>query len=158
VSRRRCLDLDEMEAEAVDSGAYSETLQSRTSRHVSVGRQRRVLLQYVPALTRLVLVGAGDDARPLSDVGHSLGWHVTVLDRRARLARGGRFPTADAVLWGDWVEILDLVRITPATAVVLMTHSLEDDARVLSMLADRGAGYVGALGPAHRRQWLIQMA
>jgi len=39
-----------------------------------------------------------------------------------------------------------------------MTHSLDDDARVLSLLSRRQLSYLGALGPAHRRQWLIDQA
>jgi xanthine/CO dehydrogenase XdhC/CoxF family maturation factor len=39
-----------------------------------------------------------------------------------------------------------------------MTHSLQDDARVLSLLATRTLAYVGALGPAHRREWLLEEA
>ena len=37
-----------------------------------------------------------------------------------------------------------------------MTHSLEDDARVLALLAPRHPSYVGALGPIQRRQWLLE--
>jgi len=115
-----------------------------------------VLVHFVPPLTRLVIFGAGDDARPLCDVGASLGWHVSVADRRARLATEERFPNADAVLSADWDEVVDAVRLTPRTAAVLMTHSLADDARVLSLLSERPLSYIGALGPAHRRQWLLE--
>jgi xanthine dehydrogenase accessory factor len=134
------------------------TLRNRKSSQVSLGPQTSVLLHYVPAVTRLVIVGAADDARPLCRIARSLGWHVTVIDRRARLATTGRFPDADAVLAGDWADVVDAVRITPKTALVLMTHSLEDDARVLSMLAGRMPSYIGALGPARRRQGLLDMA
>jgi xanthine dehydrogenase accessory factor len=126
------------------------------SRHETLNFATDTLVQYVPALTRLVIFGAGDDARPLCDVGRSLGWHVTVADRRARLATEARFPNADAVLAADWDEAVDALRFTSRTAAVLMTHSLEDDARVLSLLATGQLGYIGALGPAHRRQWLIE--
>lgn len=128
------------------------------SRHALSGTTTATLVQYIPALTRLVIFGAGDDARPLCDLGRSLGWHVTVADRRARLATEARFPTADAVLAADWDEAVDALRFTPRTAAVLMTHSLEDDARVLPLLARQPLSYVGALGPAHRREWLLEAA
>jgi xanthine dehydrogenase accessory factor len=128
------------------------------SRHATWDSATATLVQYIPALTRLVIFGAGDDARPLCDVGRSLGWHVTVADRRARLATEARFPTADQVLAADWDEAVDALRFTPRTAAVLMTHSLDDDARVLSRLAGRPLSYLGALGPAHRRQWLLEAA
>jgi xanthine dehydrogenase accessory factor len=118
---------------------------------------RAVLVHYIPPLTRLVIFGAGDDARPLWDLGHSLGWHVTVADRHSRLVTPSRFPHASrsALLCGDWERIVPRIRFTPRTAVVLMTHSLSDDARVLSRLADKTGAYLGVLGPAHRRERLL---
>jgi xanthine/CO dehydrogenase XdhC/CoxF family maturation factor len=39
-----------------------------------------------------------------------------------------------------------------------MTHSVPDDAVLLPLLADKPCAYVGVLGPAHRRDGLIQLA
>jgi xanthine/CO dehydrogenase XdhC/CoxF family maturation factor len=135
-----------------------EVARDRTSCHVASGSARATLVHYIPALTRLVIFGAGDDAQPLCDLGRSLGWHVTVVDRRARLATEARFPTADAVLAADWDEAVNALRFTPRTAAVLMTHSIDDDARILPLLARRPLSYVGALGPGHRRRWLLEAA
>jgi xanthine/CO dehydrogenase XdhC/CoxF family maturation factor len=126
------------------------------SDQVALDVNRDVLVHYVPPLTRLVIFGAGDDARPLCNIGASLGWHVSVADRRARLATEERFPHADAVLAADWDEAVEALRFSPRTAAVLMTHSLQDDARVLSLLSGRQLSYIGALGPAQRRQWLLE--
>ena len=46
--------------------------------HVPLGANRSTLVQYVPPISRLVIVGVGDDARPLCDLGKLLGWHVTL--------------------------------------------------------------------------------
>ncbi|HWW10759.1 MAG TPA: XdhC family protein, partial [Candidatus Acidoferrales bacterium] len=67
-----------------------------------------------------------------------------------------RFPRARAVVAGDWEEAVRALGFSPRTAAVLMTHSLEDDAFVLSLLARQPVSYIGALGPEHRRQWLIE--
>ena len=125
--------------------------------HVPLGANRRTLVQYVPPISRLVIVGAGDDARPLCDLGKLLGWHVTIVDRRAHLATPARFPKADMVSAGEWDDILGCVPVTSRTAVILMTHSLEDDACVLALLPAQ-PGYIGALGPADRREWLLDEA
>ncbi len=37
-----------------------------------------------------------------------------------------------------------------------MTHSLADDAEILPLLVERPAAYIGVLGPAHRRGWLLE--
>jgi xanthine/CO dehydrogenase XdhC/CoxF family maturation factor len=126
--------------------------------HTATASDNNVLLQYVPPVRRLVIFGAGDDARPLCEIGESLGWHVSVADRRARYATTVRFPHARAVLACEWDEAIESIRFSPRTAVVLMTHNLDDDACVLSQLSGRRLAYVGALGPAHRRGWLLEQA
>jgi xanthine dehydrogenase accessory factor len=144
-----------MNAEAIKRLCVEVSRDGR-SRHTSMDSGGDVLVQYIPPLTRLVIVGGGDDAQPLCELGHALGWHVTVVDRRARLATATRFPTADVVLAGDWDDVLGAVAVTRRTAIVLMTHSLDDDARALSQLSEKECSYIGALGPPHRRQWLLE--
>jgi xanthine dehydrogenase accessory factor len=122
----------------------------------SIGSHLRALVHHVRPLVRLVILGAGNDARPLCTLGRSLGWHVCVADRRARLASRARFPDADQVVASDWWTALRSITFTPQTAVVLMTHSLVDDAEILPLLAEQPAAYVGVLGPEHRRRWLLE--
>ena len=126
--------------------------------HRAAASEKDVLVQYVPPMTRLVIFGAGDDAAPVCEIAASLGWHVTVVDRRARYATSARFPQARAVFACDWDDAIESIHFSPRTAVVLMTHSLDDDARVLSLLRGLRVAYAGALGPAHRREWLLEQA
>ena len=126
--------------------------------HRTLTSDTDVLVQYIPPLTRLVIFGAGDDARPLCEMARMLGWHVTMADRRPRYATLSRFPNARMVLAGDWDDIIDDVTFSSHTAAVLMTHSLDDDAKVLSLLWHRPLTYIGALGPAHRRDRLLEEA
>jgi xanthine dehydrogenase accessory factor len=141
--------------------ALARTRDEATWRARSVHRilapDTEVLVHYVPPMTRLVIFGAGDDAKPLCEIGASLGWHVSVCDRRARLATSARFPRARQVVAADWDEAIDAITFSSRTAVVMMTHNLTDDAQVLSLLP-RPLAYVGALGPAHRRAWLLEEA
>jgi xanthine dehydrogenase accessory factor len=122
----------------------------------SIGSHLRALVHYVRPLVRLVILGAGNDARPLCTLGRSLGWHVCVADRRARLASRARFPDADQLVADVWWTALRSITFTPQTAVVLMTHSLPDDVEILPLLAERSVAYIGALGPEHRRRWLLE--
>jgi xanthine dehydrogenase accessory factor len=121
-----------------------------------MGSHLRALIHYVRPLVRLVILGAGNDARPLCTLGRSLGWHVSVADRRARLATRGRFPDADQLVADDWWTALRSITFTPQTAVVLMTHSLVDDAEILPLVTDQPMAYIGVLGPEHRRRWLLE--
>src|SRR4051812_42752403 len=133
-----------------------EARRGMKSVHRTLSPETDVLVQYVAPLTRLVIFGAGDDAAPLCELGASLGWHVSVADRRARLATTLRFPDARVVLSGDWEEVVGSITFSSRTAVVLMTHDLDDDARVLALLSERPLAYLGALGPTHRRKWLLE--
>lgn len=121
------------------------------------GEEERTLVHYVPPLIRLVVLGAGDDAQPLATMAHELGWHLTIADRRNRKATAERFPQAEQVIAEPWDVAIPRIRFTPQTAVLLMTHSLPDDAEILPLLADQESAYVGVLGPAHRRENLLAM-
>ncbi|MFP5230698.1 MAG: XdhC family protein [Acidobacteriota bacterium] len=99
----------------------------------------------------VLLFGAGDDAQPLVEITASLGWHITVADDRSNLARPERFPRAAAV---QDLEAA-LARIGPETAAVLMSHSYEQDRKVLRVLLAQKLKYVGALGPRARTERLI---
>lgn len=135
-----------------------QVIETEQSRCGIIDATRRALVHYIPPMTRLVILGAGDDARPLCTLARSLGWHVTVADRRGRLATRNRFADADEVIAADWATSIARITFTPRTAVVMMTHSLADDIEMLPLLAERPMGYVGALGPAHRRQWVLDGA
>ena len=139
-------------------GICAEAVRDAKSVHKTIAPDTSMLVQYIPPLTRLVIFGAGDDARPLCEIAAKLGWHVSVADRRARFATDVRFPDASAVLSGDWEETVNAITFSARTVVVLMTHDLDDDVRLLSLLRDQPLAYLGALGPAHRRRWLLEQA
>lgn len=115
------------------------------------------LVQRVEPVVRLVVIGAGDDGVALARQGRLLGWEVMVLDRRARLAREDRFPPGVKVRTGRWEDMLGSVRVSARTAVVVMTHSIPDDAEVLPWaLGLEEAGFVGLLGPVSRREVVLR--
>jgi xanthine/CO dehydrogenase XdhC/CoxF family maturation factor len=118
----------------------------------------RTLFHRAPLMTRLVILGAGDDVKPLCAIAMSLGWHVTVVDRRARRATRQRFPEVDQLIAAGWDEAIEKIAFSPRTAVVMMTHSVADDIAILPLLLEKPMAYFGALGPAHRRQWVIDGA
>ena len=107
---------------------------------------------------RLVIFGAGDDARPIVSAAALLGWSATVVDGRTQLASAERFPEASAVFAGLTVQELAL---SPTDAVVLMSHSYEQDRTWLTDLlrptisGGTSAGYIGLLGARHRSAILV---
>jgi len=101
---------------------------------------------------RLFVLGAGEDAKPLVTMASLLGWSVTVADGRAQLAKPDCFATAERVL--PIASIAEL-EIAAKDAVVIMTHSYEQDRAFLTEVLAGSAGYIGLLGAAHRSSLLI---
>ena len=121
----------------------------------------RVYCETVSPPQRLFVLGAGDDAKPVVTMAALLGWSVTVADGRTQLARAERFPEAECVLAASSVEELE---VGASDAVVLMTHSYEQDRALLTGLLSvesgrRGRpGYIGLLGARHRSSLLVAEA
>ncbi len=104
---------------------------------------------------RLFVFGAGDDAQPLVCMAALLGWNVTVVDGRAQWARRERFPQAERVVVASGLEGL---AVGAGDAVVVMTHSYEQDRVWLTELLPAGVRYLGLLGARHRSALLVREA
>jgi xanthine dehydrogenase accessory factor len=113
-----------------------------------------IFVERIAAPQRLFVLGAGDDAKPLVSLAALLGWNVIVMDGRAQLARADRFPEAEqvAVVSSSTVNVLG---IRSEDAVVLMTHSYEQDRELLSTVLPLRPRYLGLLGARHRSSLLV---
>jgi xanthine dehydrogenase accessory factor len=114
-------------------------------------------VESLQAPQRLFVLGAGEDAKPLVDMAALLGWIVVVADGRSQLATTARFPRADrvSVLRTPGGEGLG---IGPRDAVILMTHSYEQDRALLAGILPIGPRYLGLLGSRHRSSILLAEA
>jgi xanthine/CO dehydrogenase XdhC/CoxF family maturation factor len=106
---------------------------------------------------RLIVFGAGDDTKPLVNMAALLGWTVIVVDGRAQLARPERFPAAVRVFAAS-PSNLESLHVTSNDAVVLMTHSYEQDREWLAALLPIAPRYFGVLGARHRSSLLVSEA
>jgi xanthine/CO dehydrogenase XdhC/CoxF family maturation factor len=104
---------------------------------------------------RLLVLGAGDDAQPVVQMAGLLGWRVVVVDGRAQMARRQRFPEAEQVLV---MSPQDGVEVQADDAVVVMTHSYEQDRDWLTAVLRQGPRYLGLLGARHRSALLVSEA
>jgi xanthine dehydrogenase accessory factor len=75
-----------------------------------------------------------------------------VVDGRAQLARAERFPEAERVVVSASADVLG---IRPEDAVVLMTHSYEQDRELLAAVLSLRPRYLGLLGARHRSSLLV---
>jgi xanthine dehydrogenase accessory factor len=127
---------------------------------IALGNETRdVFVEPVMPPQRLVLFGAGDDARPLVRMANLLGWRVTVADGRAWLAQAARFPEAERVLpLSENAANLEQLALSHRDAVALLTHSFEQDRTLLSKLLPLDLRYLGLLGARHRSRLLLTEA
>ncbi len=104
---------------------------------------------------RLLIFGAGDDAQPVARFAALLGWTVIIVDGRSQWAKGERFPDAEQVIVGQHLEN---IAVTNDDAVVIMTHSFEQDRAWLISLLPYKPQYLGLLGARHRSALLLTEA
>jgi xanthine dehydrogenase accessory factor len=116
-----------------------------------------VFVERITAPQRLFVLGAGDDAKPVVSMAALLGWSVSVMDGRPQMARRDRFPEAERVVVASAASS-DVLTIRPDDAVVLMTHSYEQDREFLAALLPLHPRYLGLLGARHRSSLLISEA
>ena len=114
-------------------------------------------VEEMQAPQRLFVLGAGDDARPLVAMASMMGWSVVVADGRSHLARKERFPDAERVVALEEGGLSGL-GICAQDAVVVMTHSYEQDRTLLESVLPIAPRYLGLLGARHRSSLLVSEA
>lgn len=107
----------------------------------------------VPA-PRLLLFGAGVDARPVAEMADRVGFAVTVVDPRPAFLRAEAFPAAERLSLHP-SGYAGAVELDDATSVVIMNHHFERDRAGLRFALEGAAPFVGVLGPRHRFDRLI---
>lgn len=103
----------------------------------------------------VLVLGGGQDAVPLVSFCRELGWRVTVCDHRpAHISafRERHDCTARCVEIGALDDHVELDRFD---AAIVMSHHLESDREYLRSLAATPIGFVGLLGPPHRKVRLL---
>lgn len=140
--------------------AAQTALAERSSAHITFNENGQTVECFVEVLTppvRLLVFGAGDDAIPVTELAHYLGWNVFVYDGRPHYARPERFPKADAVTTASIDDLQSQVdpRVDAWTVATLMTHSYSQDLAALRALAEKPLRYLGILGPRKRTAQLL---
>ncbi len=130
---------------------------ARRAAHSSLHRvgSHHLFVEHLQPAQRVVIFGAGEDARPLARLASEMGWSVVVVDGRVQFAKAERFPTAQQVVVATTAAS---VNVSADDAVVLMTHSYEQDRRLLAELLPLQPRYLGLLGARHRSALLLQEA
>ncbi|HKI45904.1 MAG TPA: XdhC/CoxI family protein [Balneolales bacterium] len=103
----------------------------------------------------LIIVGAGNDAIPLTHMAPILGWETTLVDGRANYATRERFPMANKIIVAKPDEALPQLSPDARTGVILMTHNYNYDLAMLRQLILLQIPYIGTLGPKKRTDQML---
>lgn len=109
--------------------------------------QISAFIEYVAPPISLVIIGAGNDAIPMSQIAYILGWDVKVVDGRQTHAKTDRFINACQVLVSKPEAVLEQITLDERTCFVLMTHNYNYDVAMLKALLGTTVPYIGVLGP-----------
>ncbi len=136
-----------------------EVLQSGKSMfksHVDQHKSTTAFIEFMQPTVSLVIVGAGNDAIPMMQIAHTLGWDVRVVDGRNTHAKPEKFQTACQVLVSKPEEVLEHLLIDGRTAFVMMTHNYNYDIAMLKALLPMDIPYIGMLGPKKKTERMLK--
>lgn len=108
--------------------------------------------------THLVILGAGMDALPLARLALAMDWRVSLVDHRTGYADPAGFAGVDTIVRqrANAPGVAGL--LAGADAAMIMTHNISLDAEALSAACASDLIYIGLLGPAHRKQRVLDKA
>ncbi|MGN2636097.1 XdhC family protein [Nocardia takedensis] len=110
----------------------------------------RTFVQVFAAAPRMIVAGASDFVRALSETGRQLGYRVTVVDAREVFATPARFPAAHEVVvaWPHRYLEAELAagRLDRRAVVCVLTHDPKFDVPTLAAALTADLAFVGALG------------
>jgi xanthine dehydrogenase accessory factor len=107
-------------------------------------------------LISLVILGAGNDAIPLTKIASVLGWNITVVDGRPNYATAERFLSANKIIVAKPKQVLVNLEINEWTAFVLMTHNYNYEIAFLKELLPLQTSYIGILGPRKKLERMLE--
>ena len=149
---------DSNDSNTIHSSHINRVLRQQQSEFIShdiEGNHVCIFYDLLKPPRRLLIIGAGPDAVPVTQFAKALGWHVTLVDHRASYASRDRFTSVDDLMITSPQTIAGDLKLSDFNALVLMTHNIEKDEQYLNVIADHEIAYIGLLGPAKRRDRLL---
>lgn len=137
------------------AGVAGAAFDDRRSRVTTTLSGTRVFVEVVSPPPRLVVCGAGHDAKAVVEFGARLGWRVEVVDDRRGLLDSSRFPRAARLALTKPLRAAEEVGVDPRTYVVVMSHNFLRDKDYLQSFLGSAAPYLGMLGPRARLERLV---
>jgi xanthine/CO dehydrogenase XdhC/CoxF family maturation factor/CTP:molybdopterin cytidylyltransferase MocA len=116
-----------------------------------------VLFEVIRPPFHLLIAGSGVDTVALLKLAKFSGWRVTMVDSRDDYINNQQYQAADRRLAGAPEQLRKQLDCRDIDAVVLMTHKFDYDLGYLKELAGTAIPYIGLLGPAAKRDKLLEL-
>jgi xanthine/CO dehydrogenase XdhC/CoxF family maturation factor len=147
---------DDDAAELLQEARAALTGRASSTKTVRLGEAKAtVLLAVLEPRIRLLVLGAGLDAEPVTRFAGELGWRITVVDHRPAYIDNGKFEAAEKVLCCAAEDLSEQVDLSTFDATIVMSHHLASDRKYLAQLSRTEIPYIGLLGPGGRRRRLV---
>src|SRR5438093_1391665 len=117
---------------------------------------RSVFFDVLVPPPQLVVLGAGDDARPLVRFAADVGFRVAVVDRRPGYLTSERSPGAAALVRSTGDDLGEAMPLDGDCYAVVMNHNFADDQAYLRALLKTPVSYIGVLGPRQRTDRMLR--
>ena len=112
------------------------------------GNEVQLLAEFIKPETKLIIIGNNYDVNSLVNIAHELGWEITLVGKPKKFSKSS-FRLAKKVL--DYREAKS-VTVNAYTAVVIMTHDLGWDKKMIPIFIEKEPAYLGLLGPKKRME------
>ncbi|MBK7894065.1 MAG: XdhC family protein [Anaerolineaceae bacterium] len=131
---------------ALDAQAIAAEAKAVHPQRVQLTDEIEVFIDTVRPAPTLLMVGGVHIAIALTSYAKTLGYRTLVIDPRRAFGSDERFPHVDQLIqaWPD--KAFTEVKITPETAVALLTHDPKIDDPALKIILKAQPFYIGALG------------
>lgn len=131
---------------ALDAQAIAAEAKAVHPQRVQLTDEVEVFIDTVRPAPTLIMVGGVHIAIALTSYAKTLGYHTLVIDPRRAFGSDERFPHVDQLIqaWPD--KAFAEVKVTPETAVALLTHDPKIDDPALKIILKANPFYIGALG------------
>lgn len=156
VGRKLVVGSDSVTVGSVGQHADAEAI-AKAKSALSDGKSRRVrltnladpmdvFLDVLQPPKTLIMVGGVHISVALTSIANGAGYRTIVVDPRRAFGSTARFAHADRLLQGWPKRVFAEIKLTPTTAVAVLTHDPKIDDEALKIVLASPAFYVGALG------------
>jgi xanthine dehydrogenase accessory factor len=121
-------------------------LDSAPDEPVLIGEGAQKLVEPLRDAPRVVLFGGGHVAQAMARQLGLLEYRVWVVEDREAFAKRELFPSAERVIFCDYRQAENIVRLTKWDHVIVMSRGHEPDFEILRWVLPAGADYIGCIG------------